>query len=357
MEVLVNDFGVLDGELVDLITLTNNNGMSISVTNYGCILTAIKVKDLNGNIDNVVLSYDSFDKYYEGHPFFGAVVGRFANRIRNGEFKLNGKGYKLEQNEAITGNHIHGGVRGFDKYIWKYDIEKNFESIMIHFHRLSVDGESGYPGNLDVIHTIGLDESNQVHFYFRATTDSTTILNLTNHSYYNLSGLGNGNILGHKLKVYSDFYLPTDNKLLPTGEILKVDSTRFDFRNMVKIEENMQKNNDGSIDNTFILKGDLQYDNFKKGIVLYDPKSGRNMEVITTQPGIQIYNGSKLSNKTWIGPSGLKYESFMGICFETQHFPDSPNHTHFPSTCLCPDQIYEEKTIHKFSTVIPSERN
>ncbi|MGR3806311.1 aldose 1-epimerase [Pasteurella testudinis DSM 23072] len=348
MKLQVNDFGKIDGEDVVLITLSNQNDMSISVTNYGCIVTAINVKDKYHKIDNVVLHYDTLEKYHLGHPFFGAVVGRFANRIKNGEFIINGIKYKLDTNEIDTLQHIHGGIKGFDKYVWGYVIEEQEQSIMVHFHRISVNGESGYPGNLDVVHTIGLDEDNQVHFYFRATTDQPTILNLTNHSYYNLSGVGKGDILSHNLKIYSDFYLPVDNQSIPTGEILSVDKTGFDFRKIKVIGDNMQKFADKSIDNTFILRGELEYSRFKKGIELHDPKSGRWMTMITTQPGVQVYNASKLSNKIWIGPNNLRYESFMGICFEAQHFPDSPNHAHFPSTQLNPGEVYDERTIHKF---------
>ncbi|KGQ71441.1 aldose epimerase [Chelonobacter oris] len=351
MKFQIDKFGQVNDEDVVLITLVNNIGMSISVTNYGCILTALRVSDRYGKIDNVVLGYDLIDEYYKGHPFFGSVVGRFANRIRGGEFELDGVKHKLEQNEGELGNHIHGGIKGFDKYIWKYSIEERLQSIMIHFQRSSPDRESGYPGNLDVIHTIGLDENNQVYFYFKAKTDKPTILNLTNHSYYNLSGMNNGNILQHELKVYSDFYLPTNHQSLPTGEILSVKKTGFDFREITVIGDNMQKIEDKSIDNTFILRGDLEYGKFKKGIELYDPNSGRYMKMITTQPGVQIYNASKLSNKIWIGSNGRRYESFMGICFEAQHFPDSPNHIHFPTTQLNPGQIYDERTIHQFSMV------
>ena len=352
MKFKIASVGKVDDEDIVLITLVNNIGMSISVTNYGCTLTAVRVQDRYGKIDNIVLGYDLINKYYNnGHPFFGSIVGRFANRIRDGEFKLNGKKYKLEQNEQEHNNHIHGGKKGFDKYIWKYSIEEQSQSIMIHFQRLSPDGESGYPGTLDVVHTIGLDEDNQIHFYFKAKTNKAMILNLTNHSYYNLSGINNGDILQHELKIYSDFYLPTNRQSLPTGEVLSVNQTGFDFRKTVVIGDNMKKIEDKSIDNTFILRGEFEYGQFKKGIELYDPHSGRYMKMITTQPGVQVYNASKLSNKIWIGPNGQRYESFMGICFETQHFPDSPHYVHFPTTQLNPGQIYDEKTIHKFSTI------
>lgn len=351
MDIQIESFGKISDENVDLITVHNKSGMNISVTNYGCIVTAVRVKDRHGELDNVVLSYDSLDKYCAGHPFFGPVVGRFANRINNGEFFLNNKHYKLEQNETATSQHIHGGSKGFDKYIWDYAIEKQKDAIFIHFHRISIDGESGYPGNLDVMHTVGLDEENQLHFYYRATTDQPTIINLTNHSYYNLCGLGKGNILNQKLKVYSDFYLPVDKNLIPTGEILSVAKSGFDFRENSVIKENMQKIADKTIDNTFVLRSEPDAMGFKQGIELFDPQSGRLMKMSTTQPGVQIYNSSKLSNGTWIGDNGLHYASFDGICFETQHFPDSPNQLQFPTTILNPNEVYDERTIHQFSVV------
>ncbi|QIM68033.1 aldose epimerase family protein [Basfia succiniciproducens] len=349
MQVNLDIFGQVNNQQVDLITIQNSRQTSIQITNYGCIVTSIKTEDRNHHIDDIVLGYESLDKYVQGHPFFGAIAGRFANRINNGRFSIDGKLYQLECNEVTTNQHLHGGNKGFDKYVWAYDIEENTDKIMVHFHRVSVDNESGYPGNLFVTHSIGLDENNQIYYDFRAITDKPTIVNLANHSYYNLSGYNHSSIVDHELKVFSDFYTPVNGKLIPTGEILSVSGTHLDFREFAKIGDNMRKHPTGEIDHNFILKGEMFNKDYKFAAELYDPNSGRCMTVITTQPALQIYNGSKLSNKCWIGRNGFRYESFQGICFETQHYPDSPNFVHFPSCLLKPNHVYEQKNIHKLA--------
>lgn len=345
----ITRFGKINQQNVNLITITNSHNTSIQITNYGCIVTSIKTKDKYNNIDDIVLGFDSLDKYRQGHPFFGAIAGRFANRINNGQFNIDGKTYFLECNEISTNQHLHGGSKGFDKYIWAYNIEKKENFIMIHFHRVSVDNESGYPGNLTVTHSIGLDESNRIHYNFRATSDKTTIINLVNHSYYNLAGHNKSSIKNHLLKVYSDFYTPINENLIPTGEVLSVAGTHLDFRESTPIGNNMKKHKTGEIDNNFILNNKKINSSYKLAAELYEPNSGRRMTIMTTQPAIQIYNASKLSNKLWIGKDGVKYESFQGICFETQHYPNSPNFSHFPSSLLRPNEIYEQKTIHELT--------
>lgn len=349
MKTEIKPFGKFNGRAVDLINLRNSQDIQISITNYGCIVTSLKVPDRNDDFADIVLGFDNLEQYVQGHPFFGAIAGRFANRIHNGEFKINDQIHYLEKNELFTMQHLHGGSQGFDKYVWAYDIEQSQRAVMVHFHRVSVAGESGYPGNLNVVHTIGLDEDNQVYFNFQAITDKTTIINLANHSYYNLCGHNRGNIEHHRLKLFSDFYTPTDERMIPTGEIWTVSNTGLDFRNMTEIGENMQKLVNKSIDHNFVLRGETAFASYNWAAELYEPNSGRLMTVITTQPAVQVYNGSKLSNKIWIGKGGYRYESFAAICFETQHFPDSPNHCHFPTTKLEPNQIYSQKTIHRFS--------
>ncbi|MDX5594417.1 aldose epimerase family protein [Pseudovibrio sp. SPO723] len=350
MEKTIVKFGEVDGKVVDLITLSNKNGMKVSVTNYGCIVTSIEVPGRDGKAADVVLGYESLEKYLAGHPFFGAIAGRFANRIQDGKFSLDDYTYQLETNEPPTVQHLHGGSKGFDKYVWGYDLEETEGAILVHFHRISVDGESGYPGTLDVTHTIGLDEENQLHYNFRAHTDKPTVINLVNHSYYNLAGHDSGSVAGHELTLGADFYTPVAENMIPTGEILKLADTGLDFRTAAKIGDNMEKVEGGAFDFNFILNGAKKEGEYTFAADLYDPESGRFMTVLTTQPAIQFYNGFKLSNKPWFGRSGYKYEAFGGLCLETQGFPDSPNKAHFPSPRLNPGEIYEHKTIHRFGT-------
>lgn len=349
MNVNIIPFGEVGNHSVELINISNDNGTKISVTNYGCIITSIVMRDKNNNFNDIVFGFDCLESYLVKHPFFGAVVGRFANRIENASFSVGNEKYELEKNERITNQHIHGGYKGFDKYIWSYDIEEKENCIKIHFHRVSIDGESGYPGNLLVEHIIGLDNDDNIYLDFSAITDKTTIINLTNHSYYNLAGHNAGSIESHNLKLFSDFYTPTTDNIITTGEVKSVLNTGLDFRKPVRIRSNMDKLPNGEIDHNFILRGDIAFDNYKKAAELYEPNSGRMMKVLTTQPAIQIYNASKLSNGNWIGKDNVQYHSFSGICFETQHYPNSTKYAHFPSVFLEPNMIYRQKTIFSFS--------
>lgn len=344
MKISVESWGEVEGQSipVKLFTLENSQGMKIRVTNYGCIVTSIETPDRDGSNADVVLGYESLEKYLGGHPFFGAIAGRFANRIKDGRFELDGQIFQLETNEPPTVQHLHGGSRGFDKYVWNFDIEEQTDAVYIHLSRVSPDGESGYGGNLSVTHTIGLDEKNQVHYNFRATTDKPTVINLVNHSYYNLSGHDSGTVNDHELRLYSDFYTPVADNSIPTGEILSVKESNLDFTAVREI-------GDGEFDHNFILQQSQKEGEYHYAAELYDPKSGRVMTVLTTQPAVQFYNGFKLSNKHWIGRNGYKYESRGGMCLETQHFPDSPNQPHFPTTRLNPGDVFEEKTIHRFT--------
>ena len=334
---------------VQLLTLENEKGTKVSVTNYGCIVTSIETPDRNGNSADVVLGYENLDKYLAGHPFFGAIAGRCANRIKDGMYSLDGEYFQLETNEPPTVQHLHGGSKGFDKYVWDYAIEEKETGIFVHFNRVSPDGESGYGGTLNVVHSVGLDEDNQLHFNFKAMTDKPTVVNLVNHSYYNLGGHDSGSVDGHVLKLFADFYTPVAENMIPTGEILSVKGTGLDFTSPAIIAENKANVPDGGYDHNYILHKRETEGEYAFAAELYEPESGRVMDVLTTQPAVQFYNAFKLSNKPWFGRNGYKYEAFGALCLETQHFPDSPNNAHFPTVRLNPGEVYEEKTIHRFS--------
>jgi aldose 1-epimerase len=352
MELSISDWGTVDGQSipVKLFTLTNKNGMKISVTNYGCIVTSIETPDRNGQSDDVVLGYESLERYLKGSPFFGAIAGRYANRIKDGKYSLDGQDFQLETNESPTVQHLHGGTKGFDKYVWDHAVDQTKTAVFIHFNRVSPAGESGYGGTLNVMHSIGLDENNQLHYNFKATTKKTTVLNLVNHSYYNLAGHDSGTVNSHQLTIHADFYTPVADNMIPTGEILSVKGTGLDFSNATVIGDNQKSVKDGAYDHNFIINKREAEGQYSLAAELYEPNSGRVMTVLTTQPAVQFYNGFKLSNKPWIARNGYKYEAFSGLCLETQHYPDSPNNVHFPSTRLDSGQVFEQKTIHRFGT-------
>lgn len=350
MKLDVENWGQVDGQAmpVKLFTLENSQGMKVQLTNFGCIVTSIETPDREGNKADVVLGYETLDKYLAGHPFFGAVAGRFANRVKDGRYELDGEVFQLDTNEQSR-THLHGGIRGFDKYVWNYAVEQQPEAVYIHLSRTSPDGEAGYGGTMDVTHTIGLDELNQIHYNFKATTDKPTVVNLVNHGYYNLGGHDSGSVDSHHLTLFSQFYTPVTEDMIPTGEVLSVKGTGLDFRSSTVIGHNKKKVLDGAYDHNFILDQSNSEGEYHYAAELYDPKSGRVMTVLTTQPAVQFYNASKLSNNTWLGRNGHQYQSFEGVCLETQHFPDSPNQPHFPSVRLDPGDVFEEKTLHRFS--------
>ncbi|WP_197739586.1 aldose epimerase family protein [Vibrio taketomensis] len=351
MELIIEDWGMVEGQPIPVkrFSLKNNQGMQLQVTNYGCIVTSLEVPAIDGQLADVVLGYESLDKYLGGHPFFGAIAGRYANRIKDGRYELDGEVFQLETNELPTSQHLHGGSKGFDKYVWNYAIEQQDDAIYLHFSRVSPDGESGYGGNLLVTHSIGLDNHNQVHYNFKATTDKSTVVNLVNHSYYNLAGHDSGSIDGHELQLHCDYYTPVDQQSIPTGEILSVKGTGLDFTQPTLIATNRAMMVDGGIDHNLIVNRKVTEGEYALAAELYHPESGRLMTVLTTQPAVQFYNGFKLSNKPWFGRNGYKYEACAGMCLETQHYPDSPNQAHFPSVRLNPGQVFEEKTIHRFT--------
>lgn len=339
--------GMANGRPVAAIKLTNARGMSVTVLTYGCIVQSLIVPDRKGQLGDVVLGYAGLDAYLKGHPFFGAIAGRVANRICEGRFSLDGVDYTLECNEP-TGHHLHGGSKGFDKAVWGYELEERADCTLIHLHHTSPDGDAGYPGRVDMVHTIGLGEDGALSLDFRAVADADTIINPVNHSYYNLSGVEGSTVEDHQLALAADFVLPADERTLPTGAIAPVAGTAFDFRGGRAISEAMSEREKRDFDHAFALRRP-DADGYRACAELYHPASGRLMTVRTTQPSVQFYNGFKLGNREWYGRGGKRYPAFAGLCLETQHFPDSPNRPQFPSIRLPGGQLWEQRTIHQFS--------
>lgn len=338
-----SDFGATrQGQAVELYTLTNANGLVAKVMTYGAILTELHVPDRNGKRASVVLGFDNFAQYEAGHPLFGAVVGRVANRIAGAKFTINGVEYKLAANNGP--NHIHGGRKGFDKVIWKAKPLQTPEGPAVELSYLSADGEEGYPGNLAATVTYTLTNNNELKIDYRATTDKTTPVNLTNHTYFNLAGAGNGDVLGHVLKLNADRYTVAGEGLIPTGEIAPVAGTPLDFATPAPLGARMEQTNLKIYDHNYVINGGGQ--NLTLAASVYEPATGRAMDVLTTTPGVQLYTGYNGSPKGGVGGS---YAKRGGFCLETQHFPDSVNHPNFPSTLLEPGKQYHQTTIFRFS--------
>jgi aldose 1-epimerase len=340
-------FGTMpDGKTVERFTLTNANGLELKAISYGGIITSLRVPDREGQLDDIVLGFDNLDGYLKDHPFFGAIIGRYGNRIGKGQFTLAGKTYKLATNNGP--NHLHGGVKGFDKVLWT--VEPVAGANALAFSRTSVDGEEGYPGNLRVRVTYTLTDKNELVVEYHATTDKATPVNLTQHSYFNLAGQATGDILGHELMLNADRYTPVDDTLIPTGELAPVAGTPFDFRKSTAIGARID-NDDPQ------LKAGKGYDHnwvlARKGTGLqlaarvFEPKSGRTMAIATTEPGIQFYSGNFLDG-TLTGKGGAVYKHRTGLCLETQHYPDSPNKPKFPTTILRPGAEYRTRTVFTF---------
>ncbi len=338
--IVSSDFGTLaDGRPAHLFTLTNANGMRVDITNYGGIVTGIFVPDKDGNIENVVLGFDEIRPYEGDHPFFGAIIGRYGNRIARGTFSLDGETYQLSINDG--NNHLHGGPNGFHTVLWEPEIDGN--SLRLRY--LSKDGEEGYPGNLQVTVIYSLTNANELRIDYEATTDKKTPVNLTNHSYFNLSGDLQSTVLDHMLTLKADAYTPVNEELIPTGEIAPVAGTPFDFTVPHRIGDRIDRV-PGGYDHNFVLsKTD---DTLEMVAELWHPPSGRKMKVFTQEPGIQFYSGNFLDG-TITGAGGVVYEQYAGLCLETQHFPDAPNQPHFPSTVLSPGNIYQTTTIYMFT--------
>jgi aldose 1-epimerase len=336
-----------DGTPVDLYTLTNSKGVRLSITNYGGIVVSLFTPDRNGNAGDIVLGFERLEDYLQRHPYFGCIIGRYGNRIAKGRFALDGVEYRLAQNNGE--NHLHGGLVGFDKKVWKARDYTDAEGQHLELRYTSPDGEEGYPGTLDVTVTYTLDDRNQLRIDYLATTDKPTIVNLTNHSYFNLAG--EGDILRHVLRLNADHFTPVDAGLIPTGELRPVKGTPFDFTEPTPIGARIEQDDEQlrfgrGYDHNFVLRaggGALS-----EAAEVYEPKTGRVLRVLTTEPGVQFYTGNFLDG-TLQGKYGRVYYRRTGFCLETQHFPDSPNKPHFPSTVLRPGQTYRSTTIYEFS--------
>ena len=342
-----------DGREAHLFTLTNSNGMRVRLTDYGAITVGVEVPDRDGRLADVTLGFDTLEGWLGNKPHFGATVGRFANRIAKGRFTLDGKEYVLATNNGP--NHLHGGVVGFDKVLWEAHDAELPDAAGVEFRYLSEDGEDGYPGNLQVTATHLLAEGNIFYIAFTASTDKATVVNLAHHSYWNLSGAPAGDILDHELMIEADRYTVVDETLIPTGELRSVEGTPLDFRILTPVGVRIAQV-PGGYDHNFVRNSS----NSKTGVLstpaghfwlvakVKDPKSGRLMEVYTNQPGVQFYSGNFLDG-TITGKGGVVYRKHGGLCLETQHFPDSPNHPEFPSTVLRPGQTYRHVMVHRFT--------
>jgi aldose 1-epimerase len=350
MKIEKQPFGRLpDNRAADLFTLSNDNGMAASITNYGGIIVSLSVPQKNGAPGDIVLGYDKLDAYVADKNYFGCIVGRFANRIAGGKFTIKSKEYALARNDGQ--NHLHGGPKGFHRALWKAEEIDVRDEVGIKLSYLSKDGEEGYPGNLPVTVTYMLSSDNAFLIQYIAETDKSTVVNLTQHSYFNLAGAGRGDILGHELLINADAYTHAGPGLIPTGEIRSVEGTPLDFRKPQSIGARISDPYDqiaaaGGYDANWVLNksGSLR----KPAAVVLEKTSGRVMEVFTTEPGLQFYSGNFLTGVS--GKGGLSYPKHSGLCLEAQHFPDSPNRPEFPSTLLLPGMQYSQTTIYRFTT-------
>lgn len=337
-----SEFGkTSDGQSVDLYTLSNSHGLVAKITNYGGIITELHVPDRAGKTADIVLGLDSGQDYLTRNPFFGCIAGRYANRIANAQFTLNGQTYQLAKNSGP--NHIHGGKRGFDKVLWKAQTVAGKDSSSLILRYTSPDGEEGYPGNLDCTVTYTLTNNNELQIDYKAATDKPTVVNLTNHSYFNLAGHDSGSILDHEMTINANRYTVVDKALIPTGEIAPVAGTALDFTKPTPIGARIAQVPPGYDHNYCINNAD---GSLTLAARVCDPKSGRVMECLTTQPGVQFYAANYLNAK---GKGGATYNKHQAFCLETQHYPDSPNHPNFPSTTLSPGQTYSQVTVFRFS--------
>lgn len=337
-----------DGTAVELYTLTNKNGISVQITNYGGIITALHVPDRNGRIEDVVLGFHTLEEYLQRNPHFGCLVGRYGNRIAKGRFVLDGIEYNLAINNGP--NHLHGGREGFDKKVWDSKPFEMEDAAGIKLTYVSPDGEENYPGTLTVEATYALNDDNELQLTFKATTDKKTVLNLTHHSYFNLKGQGNGDILDHIIQFNSDQIVAIDSTSIPPGPLMEVDGTPFDFRQSKNIGRDIEADheqirNGGGFDHSFVVN---DWDGtLKLACVVTEPASGRKMEVWTTEPAVQFYTGNFLDGSI-TGKKGKVYNARYGFCLEAQHYPDSPNHPEYPTTVLNPGELYQQTTIYKF---------
>jgi aldose 1-epimerase len=342
------NFGKVDGKNVYLYTLINRNGVEVKITNYGGIVTSLKTPDRNGKLDDVVLGFSNLEDYLKATAYFGAIIGRYANRIAGGRFTLDGVDYRLATNNGP--NHLHGGVKGFDKVVWQARPlnAKGGDGLVLTY--LSRDGEEGYPGNLSTRVIYRLTDNNELKIDYFAITDKNTVVNLTHHSYFNLAGQGSGDILSHQLQLYADHFTPTDGGSIPTGEVRSVRGTPFDFTRPVAIGERINQDYEQlklgrGYDHNWALNG--RRGELRQAARVVEPTTGRVMEVWTTEPGIQFYTGNYLDGSLK-GKGGKVYNHRYGFCLETQHYPDSPNRADYPSTVLKKGGRYQTTTIYKF---------
>ena len=345
-------WGEVDGEQVSLFTLSNANGMEVKLTNYGGIITSVVVPDRDGNMDNVTLGFDNLDDYVEGHPYFGNITGRYANRIARGTFDIEGEDFYLAVNNAP--NTLHGGEKGFDKVVWAAEEVSGEGEVGVKLSRVSPDMEEGYPGNLAVEVTYTLTDNDEIRIDYHATTDEPTHINLTNHAYWNLAGDGSGTADNHVLTLMASNYTPVDTSLIPTGEIAPVAGTPMDFTTPHPIGERIRDDFEQLVigrgyDHNFVLdRPSPDDDSLLVAAVVEEPESGRTLTISTTEPGIQFYSGNFL-DATEIGAAGKMYRQGDAFALETQHFPDSPNQPEFPSTLLEPNEEFNSTTIYAFS--------
>ena len=343
-------FGRLaDGTEIGLFTLANAQGLEVRAITYGAILVSVRVPDRRGGLADVVLGFDDLQGYVERSRYFGAVVGRYGNRIANGRFTLDGRTFQLATNNGP--NHLHGGVKGFDKVVWRTEPGQPERGTRVAFSYTSRDGEESYPGTVNARVAYEVTPRNELVVEYEATADAPTPINLTQHSYFNLAGEGRGDILGHVLALDADHFLPVDDTMIPTGEMAPVSGTPFDFRRPVSIGSRIgatheQLRRGSGYDHTFVLQG---APGLRRAAHLVEPASGRTLEIATTEPGVQFYSGNHLSGQ--LGKSGHAYERRTGLCLETQHFPDSPNHSQFPSAILRPGATYRSKTVFTFGVL------
>jgi aldose 1-epimerase len=344
-------FGKVEGQRIFLYTLTNSRGMEVKIMTYGGIIQSIKVPDRRGRMRNVTLGFDNLEDYVERNPYFGTITGRYANRIERGRFTLDGKTYQLAINNPP--NHLHGGVKGFDKQVWAPTEIVRQNSVALQLDYTSPAGEENYPGTLVTTVTYTLTNTNRIRMDYHATTDAPTIVNLTNHAYFNLKGEGTGTIENHYLQLNADRYTPVDETLIPTGKIAPVAGTPFDFRKPMRIGARIRNSHPQIVigrgyDHNFVLnRPSFEDESMIRAAHLFEPRTGRILNVYTTEPGIQFYSGNFLDG-TLVGTSGKVYRQTDGLALETQHFPNSPNQPNFPSTVLRPGEEYETTTIYEF---------
>lgn len=332
-----------DGTVIDLYTLKNANGLVAKIITYGAIVTELHVPDRTGQIEDVVLGFDSLEDYLGEHPYFGSTIGRYANRIAKGKFTLEGKDYTLALNNGP--NHLHGGIKGFNRVVWNAEPVKRSRAAAVRMTYLSPDGEEGYPGNLSVEVVFALTDKNELQIDYTAKTDKATPINLTHHGYFNLAT--EGTILDHVMLIDADFFTPVDDTLIPTGEIQSVKGTPMDFTKPTRIGDRVDQvgKNPTGYDHNYVLNSSGKKLAF--ALRVREPKTGRIMELYTTEPGLQFYTGNFLDGSIK-GKDGTVYQKHAGFCVEADHFPDSPNRPNFPSVILQPGKTYKQTTIHKF---------